>query len=105
MFRKKFRVRVKYFAEDLYVVQFTNHRFIPQYQSLCFWFEQSLTNNTETWSELLMDNISAENLAKTIKSIDDVKRFYEKDEAKEKDFYKRKKEHYNKNVPYRIKYF
>ncbi len=105
MFNKKFKVRVRHFAEDKYEVQFAHYYFIPVYHSLCFWFEQTLTGGTECWSTRLMDFQTAENLAKSLKSIEDVRKWYEKDEAKEKDFYRRKKEYYAKNVPYGTKYF
>ncbi len=105
MFNKKFKVRVTHFAEDKYVVQYSHHYLIPWYNSLCFWFEQSLTGGTECWSTNLYDYKTAENLAKSLKSIEDVSKWYEKDEAREKDFYKRKKEYYSKNVPYDTKYF
>ena len=105
MFNKKFKVRVRYFAKDKYEVQFAHYFFIPIYHSLCFWFEQTLTGGTQCWSTRLMDYQSAEDLAKSLKSIDDVRKWYEKEEAKEKDFYKRQKEYYAKNVPYDTKYF
>jgi len=91
--------------KDKYEVQYAHYYFIPVYHSLCFWFEQMLTGGTECWSTRLMDFQTAENLAKSLKSIEDVRKWYERDEAKEKDFYKRKKEYYAKNVPYDTKYF
>lgn len=103
--KKKFRVRVKYFAEGKYEVQFAYYYFIPSFHTLCFWFEQTLTGGTECWSTNLMDYQSAESLAKELKSFEDVERWYEKDEVKERDFYRRKKEYYASNVPYKIKYF
>ena len=113
MFNKKFKVRVRHFAKDkyevhlahYYVVQFAHYYFIPIYHSLCFWFEETLTGGTECWSTRLMDYQTAEDLAKRLKSIEDVREWYKKDEAKEKDFYRRKKEYYAKNVPYDTKYF
>lgn len=105
MFKKKFKVRVRHFYQDKYEVQFAHYHIIPIYHSLCFWFEQSLTSNTECWTIKLFDYQSAEKFAKSLKSIDDVRKWYEKDEEKEKSFYIRKKEYYEKNVPYRTKYF
>lgn len=105
MFNKKFKVRVKHFAEDKYVVQYAHYYFIPIYHSLKFWFEQAPTSDTECWSTKLMDYQTAENLASSLKSISDVKKWYEEDEANEKDFYIRKKLYYKKKVPYKIKYF
>ena len=105
VFNKKFKVGVKHFSKDKCEVQFTHYYFIPVYHSLCFWFEQSLTGGTECWLKRLMDYQTAENLAKSLKSIEDVRELYKKDEAKEQDFYRRKKEYYAKNVPYDKKYF
>lgn len=105
MFKKKFKVRVRYFGKDKYTVEFAHYYFIPFYHPLCFWFQQSLTGGTECWSTRLMDFKSAEELAKSLKSIEDVKKWYEKDEEKEKAFYKDKEEYYKKNVPYDTKYF
>lgn len=105
MFNKKFKVRVRHFAEDKYEVQFAHYYFIPIYHSLYFWFEQTLTGETECWSIILMDYQTAENLAKMLRSIQDVREWYEEYEAKEQDFYLRKKEFYSKNVPYYKKYF
>jgi hypothetical protein len=102
---KKFKVRVRYFSSGKYTVQYAHYYFIPNYHSLLFWFEQSLTSGTECWSTRLMDVKSAENLAKTLKSIEDIEKWYEKDELKAKDFRKRKKEYYEKNVPYNTKHF
>ena len=105
MFNKKFKVRVRLFGKDKYQVQFAHYYFIPIFHSLGFWFEQTLTANTQCWSTRLFDYKSAEELAKTLKSIEDVRKWYEKDKAEEKDFYKRRKEYYEKNVPYDTKYF
>lgn len=105
MFKKKFKIRVNYFAEDQYTVQYAHYYFIPVYHSLCFWFEQSLTGGTECWSTHLLDYKSAEELAKSLKSIEDVRKWYEKDEERERDFYRRKDEYYKKNVPYHTKNF
>lgn len=105
LFDKKFKVRVRLLAQDRYMVQYTHYRFIPIWHSLCFWFEQTLTGGTQCWSTELFSYQEAEDLAKKLKSIEDVRKWYEKDEAKEKDFYKRRKEYYAKNVPYDTKYF
>jgi hypothetical protein len=106
MLNKKFKVRVRRFiTKDKYEVQFAHYYFIPIYHSLCFWFEQAVTSGTECWSTKLMNWQTAEDLAKTLHSIEDIEKWYEKDEAKEQDFYIRKKEYYTKNAPYDKKYF
>ena len=102
--KKKFKVRVRHFLKDKYEVQYAYYYFMPHYNSLCFWFEQTLTSGTECWSTMLIDYQAAEDLAKSIKSIEDIRKWYEKYEADEKDFYRRKKEYYAKNIPYNTKY-
>ena len=47
IFKKKFKVKVSYFAEGRYSVKYAHYRLIPIYHALHFWFEQSLTINTE----------------------------------------------------------
>lgn len=105
MFKKKFKVRVSHFGQGRYSVEYAHYRFIPVWYELCFWFEQTLTGGTECWTTDLFSYQEAEELAKSLKSIDDVKEWYKPDEAKEADFYKRKKEYYKENVPYDTKYF
>jgi hypothetical protein len=93
LFQKKFKVRVNYFAEDKYTVDWANYRFFPIWYSLCFWFEQTLTGGTECWSTNLFQIKDAEKLANTLKSRADIRRYYEPEENKEKDFYKRQNEY------------
>lgn len=105
MFKKKFKVRIKHYAEDRYKIQYSSYRFIPIYNSLLWWFEGSLKSNIECWTLRLPKLEEAEKLAQSLKSIQDVESWYEKEKAKEKDFYKRKEEYYKTNIPYTTKYF
>lgn len=105
MLNKKFKIRVRYVYTDCYVVEYANYFFIPIYYPLCFWFEQSLTGTTHCWSRKLMNYKTAEELAISLKSIEDIRIWYKKDEEKEKLFYKRQKQYYIENVPYNTKYF
>lgn len=105
MIKKKFKVRVVYFGEAYYRVQWAEYRIIPRWFTLCFWFEQTLTGGTECWSDKLFNFKDAEKVASSLKSREDVIKFYERDNAREKDFYKRQSEFYGKNVPYKTKYF
>ena len=102
---KKFKVRVCLFSGDKYTVDYTSYYFIPVYSSLCFWFEQTLTGGTECWSTDLFSYEEAEKIAVTLKSMDDVNEYHKSDVIKRNDFYRRKKEYYEKNVPYTKKYF
>ena len=103
IFDKKFKVRVSYFARGRYTVDYTHYRLIPIWRSLFFWFEQTLTGGTQCWSEKLFNVKEAEELATTLKSIEDIRKWYKADEKKEAEFYKRKEAYYKKNVPYRTK--
>lgn len=105
LFDKKFKVKVTYFGSGKYEVNYAHYRFIPIYYTLCFWFEQTLTGGTECWSGRLMNIKEAERVAKSLKSIEDVREWYKPYEEKERTFYKRKTEYYKKNVPYRSKQF
>lgn len=101
MFKKKFKVRVSHFSGDKYTVEYCHYRFIPIWHPLLFWFEQTLTGGTECWSMKLFYVKDAEQLASQIKSIEDVKNWYKKDEEREREFYREKQEYYKKNVPYK----
>jgi hypothetical protein len=105
IFNKKFKVRVNYFAEGRYQVQYAYYRLIPIWHTLCFWFEQTLTGGTECWTDRLMSIDEAEITAKRLKSIDDVREWYKPYEERMKIFYERKAEYYKKAVPYRTKQF
>ncbi|MAQ77201.1 hypothetical protein CL684_01610 [Candidatus Campbellbacteria bacterium] len=103
--KRKFKTRVKHFSGDKYLVQYAYYRFIPIWYSLHFWFEQTLTGNTECWTEDFFNIDEAEKLAKSLKSIEDVKNWYKPDEEKRERFYQRKREYLKKAVPYRSKEF
>lgn len=105
LFEKKFKVKVTYFGSGKYQVKYAHYRFIPIYHALCFWFEQTLTGGTECWSTELFGIEEAERVAKTLKSIEDVKQWYKPHEKKEQIFYTRQAEYYKKNVPYSSKQF
>jgi hypothetical protein len=50
MFEKKFRVRISYFAEDWFTVDYAYYRFFPWYNSIMYWFDCGMTGNLESWS-------------------------------------------------------
>lgn len=105
LFSKKFKTRVVYFGWGKYTVEYANYRLIPIWHTLKFWFEQSLTGGTECWSTELLKVEEAENLAKRLRSIEDVIEWYRPHEEREKLFYIKKKEYYEKAVPYSSKEF
>ena len=99
MFNKKFKVRVKYYFQNYYVVQYAYYYVLPIYKNINFWFQQSLTSSTACWSVNLFDCESAEKLAKTFNSIEDVNK------AKMKKFYIDREKDKEINQPYKVKYF
>ena len=105
MFNKKFKVRVKYYFQNYYVVQYAYYYVLPIYKNINFWFQQSLTSSTACWSVNLFDCESAEKLAKTFNSIEDVNKYYESDMAKMKKFYIDREKDKEINQPYKVKYF
>jgi hypothetical protein len=105
LFNKKFKTRVVHFCRDLYTVEYASYRLIPIWHTLKFWFEQSLTGGTERWSTELLKVEDAENLAKSLRSIEDVIEWYKPHVLREKLFYVEKKEYYEKAVPYSSKEF
>lgn len=105
IFNKKFKVKVVHFNEDYYIIKYAYYRFIPIYHTLNYWFELTLTSNLEEWTCMIFKVDKAEEVARKMKSIEDVKEWYEPYKNEEKDFYKRKKDFYNNNVPYKVKHF
>ena len=97
--RVKFSVRVKYFMNGKYEVQWSEYRFIPTYRSLCFFFYQSPTSGTECWSTKLYTYQEAMDLASKLKSKEDIEDWYKPYELERESFLKRKEEYYKKSVP------
>ena len=100
VFSKKFKVRVKYFANCKYTVDYAHYRLIPIWRSLSFWFEQGHPGGTECWTTDLFKVGEAERIAKTLNSVDDVNKFYESRIKKEKKWRENEKEYLKRNTPY-----
>ena len=103
MFKKKFKVRIRLFSEDKYVVQYAYYRIIPLYKSLCFWFSQTLTGGTECWSTNMWPYEVAEEVALSLKCMGDVDAYYKPYDKEKADFKKEQKEYYERHVPYQCK--
>ena len=93
---KKFEVKVTYFSEDKYKVQFAHYRIIRIWHTLCFWFESGAPSSFDGWSTSLFSIDEAEKLAKSINSINDIENYYKKEREKEKGYSKRRNEFYKK---------
>ena len=90
LFEKKFKTRVRYYAKDKYTVDYCSYYLFPKWRSLRFWFEQTLTEDTECWCIRLFHLDDAEELQKSLKSIEDVREYFKPHEVAEKSFYARK---------------
>lgn len=93
---KKFKVKITRFSKNKYKVKYAHYWLMPKYHSLNFWFEQTLTDDTECWSSKLFNIEDAEQIAKTLKSYSDVKDWYKPYEKQRELFYCRQAK-YNKN--------
>ncbi len=102
-FSKKFKTRVRHFAENKYEVQWCDYRFIPKWHSLYFWFDQGHPGGTECWSGNLWNYRTAEKIASEIKSKSDLRKHYEPMEKKEAKWRLAEKRFWEKNVPYKTK--
>lgn len=105
MFELKFKVRVKHFAENKYVVQYAHYRFFKIWNTLTFWFSLGYFSGVECWSDALFNIEDAERLAKSIHSMADIEKYYEPERRKCIEFTKAKKQARAKTVPYGSKEF
>lgn len=97
---KRFKVKIIRFSRNKYQVKFAYYWLVPKFKSLNFWFEQTLTDDTECWSTKLFNLEDAEQLVENLKSISDVKEWYKPYEKKRDVFYERQAEYYKKNGDY-----
>jgi len=103
MFEKKFKVRVRHFAEARYIIEWSNSRFTPRWRSLCFWFDQGHPGGTQCWSTAMWACEKAEELAKGLDSVEDIQKYYDPLEAEEAEWRAKEKEYWVKNAPYSVK--
>ena len=104
-FKKKFKVRVKHFYGDKYTVQYAYYRLFPNWTELLFWLSPPFTSNLECWSTKMFNVKDAEELAKSLKSIEDIDKYYECDRERCINYKKTKQEYLKENVPYESKEF
>lgn len=104
MFKRKFKVRVRHYVNTSYVVEWAYYYLIPSWYMLSWWYSISLTHNGR-WVAKCLKYEDAIVLAKTIKTIEDVHKYYEKDNELEREFYERKKEYLRNNAPRKTQYF
>jgi hypothetical protein len=103
LFDKKFKVKIEHFSNCKYAIYYCNYRIIPIWSELCFWFEQGHPGGTQCWSIELFDIKEAEDIAKNLKSMDDIDNYYKPHIENAKKWLKEEKEYWQKNMPYTSK--
>lgn len=99
--KKKFRVRVKHFLREHYIVQYTHHLVIPNWKVLNRWHGlYHPDRDLACWVENLLNYNNAEKLARSIESIDDVKSYYKTYELECKQYWIDEKNWWKINTPY-----
>ncbi len=100
---KKFKVRVDHFAGTKYTVDYANYYLIQNWKPLCYWFSLCLDGSSHDWAIRLYDYEDAERMALTLKSIEDVNKWYKIENKKRDDFYAKRKEYLKRRQPYTTK--
>lgn len=103
MFRKNFKVRVAYFAECRYTVEWACYRFIPIWHTINIWYDFGFTSGLEGFSPKLFYIQDAEIFALRLNSIDDIDRYYKHQRELKSLFLANKREYYRNNAPYKSK--
>jgi len=100
--KKKFKIKIKHHSRDKYTISWAEYWFIPFWIPISFWYSTDLTS-TSRWTPCLFTIEKAEEVAKRLKSFDDVWNYEEPYRINQANFQKRKKEYLEKNVPYKSK--
>ena len=103
MFKKKFKVTVDHFSSGNYAIYYCHYRFIPNWRSLKFWFDQGHPGGTEFWATNFWPHEEAEKLAKTLNSIEDIREYYKPYEEEEARWREKETQWRKDNVPYQSK--
>lgn len=102
---KKFRVRVRHYADCKYVVEYAHYRFIPIWHTLNFWFDMGHPGGVECWSTDMWDVEEAERIATRLKSIDDVYEYYKPLIEQKEKWMEDERNYWKAQKPYIIKEF
>jgi hypothetical protein len=98
IFRKKFKVRVVYFGDNYYVIQYAYYRFIPIYSNI-----EKYVTMFKSWNSVLLPCKDAEEFAEKFNSIEDIKKYYKKYYLEESSVNKSQKIYLEKVKPYESK--
>ena len=99
--KKKFRVRVKHFLRESYIVQYAHYLVIPNWKTLNRWdglFHPD--RDLACWTYNLLNYGNAEKLARSIQGIEDVKSYYKTHELERKQYWIDEKKWWKINAPY-----
>lgn len=105
MLKKKFKVRVIHYVNTSYAVEWSYYYIIPIWHSLCWWYAISITHEDARWVTNCLKYEDAIELAEKIKTIEDVHKYYEKDNEKEREFCISRNEYLRNNAPRKTIYF
>lgn len=100
MIKKKFRVRVVHFSGARYSVEYANYYLFPIWKPIL-----KYTGSVLGFSERLFDYVGAEKYAAKIKSMEDVKRIHDAEDKVYQSEKENRERYYEKNAPYKVKYF
>lgn len=99
----KFRVRIQYFGNTLYCIQYAYYKRICTWNTILYWSGQHITSSLSGWHTYLFSIENVENFASHFKTIEDINNFYKPYQEEERKFIKRREDYYKKQVPYNSK--
>lgn len=82
MFEKKFSLRVKHFLRQNYCIEYSEHRFRPNWHILNQWLylEGTPSFERQDWNPILLPYEEAIQFAQQFKSMTDIEEHYQKQE-------------------------
>jgi hypothetical protein len=103
MFKKKFKVRVNYFGDDYYCIEYSYGYFTIWLEIEQFIWVDNASRTINGWNPVLKSHESAIHFAKQFKTIEDVNNWYAKQREIESNFERAYKEHKRKTRPFKTK--
>lgn len=102
MFAKKFKVRITYFGQKYYVIEYAYYRIFPFWKHIYQWIEFR-NSDLSTWNPILGNVFEMEEKAKTFKTYSDIQSHYTRENENRALTLKRYEEYQKKYVPYNNK--
>jgi hypothetical protein len=103
MISKKFRVRVRHWHEDRYIVEWANYYIIPFYRPLLRFFSWDVPNKTHEYLHETGTYEETIRLASSIKSINDIYSWYREQKEVEDAYYKHRSRYMKATRPFKVK--